>query len=111
MKALKPGYDPEAVQKELVDQVCAYFGRVFDDAEREKVALLRGCRNLEKRAQVLGFDSNGNIRPSLNDTAKHFNMNPQKIRKLLVTGGMYNTAEYREVTSLYKAGKIGRAHV
>jgi hypothetical protein len=33
MKKLKPGYNSEEIQGQLVDKVCEYFGRVYDDVE------------------------------------------------------------------------------
>ena len=36
MKRLKPGYNPEEIQGQLVDKVCNYFGRVYDDEEQER---------------------------------------------------------------------------
>lgn len=44
MKKLKPGYNPEEIQGQLVDKVCEYFGRVYNDAEQERHLSLRGHR-------------------------------------------------------------------
>lgn len=44
VRPLKPDYDAEAVQWNLIKQVCSYFGRVFDDKEQEKHRMLRGHR-------------------------------------------------------------------
>ena len=92
MKALKPGYDSEAVQKELVDRVCAYFGRVYDDYEAERIAALRGHRRGDEYwVEIMGEDA------TINETAEEFGITPSKVRKLLVTGGYFDTEQYREI--------------
>ena len=99
MKPLKPGYDSEAVQKSLVDEVCDYFGRVFDDDEQERHRLLRGHRPGDDRwVEIMGADV------TINETAKEFSITTQKVRKLLITGGYYDTEMYREVKKLKVAG-------
>ena len=102
MKALKSNYDSEAVQASLVEAVCSYFGRIFDDNEQRKHLMLRGHRpgdavwnNIMK-----GY-------PTINETAAHFDITPGKVRKLLITGGCYNTSLYKTVSRLKEEGKSG----
>lgn len=42
MKPLKPGNNPESAQDELVEKVCSYFGRIYDDDEHRRHMGLRG---------------------------------------------------------------------
>lgn len=92
MKALKPGYRPEAVQAELVRRVCDYFGRVYDNAEEERHRALRGHRpGDEKWAALMGSA------PTIRETAEAFGLSAAKIRKILITGGAYDTEMYRAV--------------
>ncbi len=42
--------------------------------------------------------------PTINETAEEFNMTPAKIRKILVTGGYYDTALYRSIMELRAQG-------
>ena len=51
MKKLKPGYNPEEIQGQLVDKVCEYFGRVYNDAEQERHLSLRGHRREMKHGK------------------------------------------------------------
>ena len=102
MKALKPNYDSEAVQASLVEVVCSYFGRVFDDNEQMKHRKLRGHRPGDK---VWNNIMDGY--PTLNETAAHFDITPGKVRKLLITGGCYNTSLYKTVSRLKAEGKSG----
>ena len=87
MKRLKPDYDSEAVQGELVEKVCSYFGRVFDDKEQERHNKLRG-----------------HGKPTINETAAEFDITSHKVRKLLVTGGYYDTALFRNIKELKDQG-------
>lgn len=92
VKALKPGYDSKAVQKELVDKVCAFFGRVYDDAEESKHLELRGYRRGDREwTHIMGSNM------TINEVAAHFKITPMKVRKLLITGGYYDTRMYREI--------------
>ena len=95
MKSLKPGYDPEVVQAVLVQNVCSFFGRVFTDEEQERHNLLRGHRpGDEKWNQIMRGD------PTIREAAESFGVTPQKIRKLLITGGYYDTETYRKIKKL-----------
>ncbi len=92
MKSKKPGYSSEVIQGELVEKVCAFFGRVFDDFEVERHAALRGLRpGSMKWIEIMGDE------PSINETAEKFCMSPMKVRKLLITGGCYDTEIFREI--------------
>ena len=114
MKKLKPGYNPEEIQGQLVDKVCNYFGRVYNDAEQERLLSLRGHRPGDEAWQeiMLGL-------PTINETAEEFNVTPAKIRKILVTGGYYDTELYRSIMELRTQGlgaeeiaeKIGKKKV
>ena len=100
MKALKPNYDSETVQASLVEAVCSYFGRIFDDSEQMKHRRLRGHRPGD---EVWNNIMNGY--PTLNETAAYFNITPGKVRKLLITGGCFDTETYRRIRDLKEAGK------
>ena len=99
MNPKKPGYDSEAVQAQLVKQICSYFGRIFDDFELERHAALRGHRpGDEKWLEIMEDD------PTIKETAEEFGISPMKVRKLLITGGCYDTELYREIKSLSDRG-------
>lgn len=99
MRPKKPGYDSEAVQAEQVRSVCDYFGRVFDDDEAERHAALRGHRPGDERWEtIMGGD------PTISETAEAFCISPMKVRKLLITGELYDTEKYRRIKQLQKAG-------
>ena len=98
MKPLKPGYDAKQEQNSLIQKVCDYFGRVYDDNEAGRMLGLRGCRDSDKRGEL------AKDRPSLNDTAKHFHINPQKVRRILVTGGLYKTSQAKEILTMFENG-------
>ena len=99
MKSKKPGYDSEAIQGELVEKVCSFFGRVFDDFEVERHAALRGLRpGSPKWIEIMGDD------PSINETAEKFGISPMKVRKILITGGCYDTGTFREIRKSKHAG-------
>jgi len=114
MKKLKPGYDPEEIQGQLVDKVCEYFGRIYNDAEQERHLSLRGHRPGDEAWQMIMRGL-----PTINETAEEFNVTPAKIRKILVTGGYYDTALYRSIMELRArgldaseiAGRIGKKKV
>ena len=44
-------------------------------------------------------------KPSINETAKIFALPPHKVRKLLITGGFYDTEVFRQIRSLKEEGK------
>ena len=99
MRKLKPGYNAEEVQGQLVDSVCKYFGRIYDDTEHERHMALRGHRAGDDTWQLIMQG-----RPTINETAEKFGVTPAKIRKILVTGGYYNTEMYRQVMALREQG-------
>ena len=99
MKKLKPGYNSEEIQGQLVDKVCEYFGRVYNDAEQERHLSLRGHRPEDEAWQKIMRGL-----PTINETAEMFNVTPAKIRKILVTGGYYDTALYRSIMALQAQG-------
>ena len=99
MKKLKPGYNSDEIQGQLVDKVCKYFGRVYGDAEQERHQALRGHRPGDEAWQKIMQGL-----PTINETAKEFHVTPAKIRKILVTGGCYNTELYRRIKELRKQG-------
>ena len=99
MKAKKPGYDSEAIQGELVERVCSFFGRVFDDYEAERHAALRGHRpGDEKWLEIMEDD------PTISETAEEFGVTPMKVRKLLITGNCYDTEIYRKIKQMRDKG-------
>ena len=99
MRPKKSGYDSEAVQADQVRSVCDYFGRVFDDDEAERHAALRGHRPGDEQWKMIMAGD-----PTISETAEAFCISPMKVRKLLITGGLYDTEIYREVQRLHKAG-------
>lgn len=106
MKPKKPGYDSKAVQADLVQKICSYFGRVYDDFEEERHAALRGHRPGNQKWEEIMMGE-----PTINETADEFELPPMKVRKLLITGGCYDTEMYRRVRELKGKGlsieKIG----
>ena len=84
MRKLKPNYNPETIQGELVEKVCEYFGRVYDDFEEERHLALRGRRTGDPKWEELMKGD-----PTINEVAKEFSMSTAKIRKILITGGCY----------------------
>ena len=95
MKAKKPGYDSKVVQEELLGIVCSYFGRVYDDFEEERHRALRGHRPSDKKwLEVMGED------PTINETAEEFDITPMKARKILITGGCFDTEIYRKIKKM-----------
>ena len=99
MRTKKPGYDSEDVQKELVERICLFFGRVYDDFEEERHLALRGHRPLDGKWEEIMM---GDL--TINETAKEFGITPMKVRKLLITGRCYDTEMYREVKLLREQG-------
>ena len=99
MKSLKPNYDAEAVQWDLIQQICSYFGRVFDDEEYEKHRRLRGHRPEDDVwKKIMGG------KPTVNQTAEKFHITPQKVKKLLITGGCYDTTLFRIIREKREQG-------
>lgn len=99
MKMKKPGYNSATVQGELVERICSFFGRVYDDFEEERHLALRGHRPSDQKWEEL---MNGD--PTINETAEEFGFTSMKVRKLLITGGNYDTAMYRAVKQLREQG-------
>ena len=99
MKPLKPGYDASVIQKELLDNVCAFFGRVYDDFEEERHAALRGHKpGDEYWIEIMGDDV------TINETAAEFGITAGKVKKILITGEYYDTEQYREIKRLTEQG-------
>ncbi len=99
MKQKKPGYDSKMVQGELVEKICSFFGRVYDDFEEERHQALRGhTPGDEKWEEIMMGD------PTINETAEEFDITSMKVRKLLITGGCYDTEMYRGVKRLKEKG-------
>ena len=65
----------------------------------ERHLALRGHRPGDEKWQVV---MQGH--PTINETAEEFNITPAKIRKILVTGGYYDTALYRSIMELRAQG-------
>ena len=101
MKKLKPGYNSEEIQGQLVDKVCEYFGRVYNDDEQERHLSLRGHRPGDEAWQKIMRGL-----PTINETAEEINVTPAKNRKILVTGGYYDTALYRLIMAMDIGGWI-----
>lgn len=68
---MKPDYDPEEVQAELIEAIATEY-------------------------------SSGS---SIRTVAKTFSLSPMKVRKLLITGGVYSTEYSEQIAALYKDGK------
>ena len=99
MKTKKPGYHSITEQEKLVKEVCAFFGRVYDDFEEERHLALRGHRpDDEKWIEIMGDD------PTINETAKEFHITPMKVRKLLIVGGCYDSEMFRTIAALRDSG-------
>ena len=99
VRQLKPDYNSEAVQLDLIKQVCSYFGRVFDDEEQEKHKKLRGHRPEDDAWKKIMFG-----KPTVNQTAEKFHITPQKVKKLLITGGCYDTSLFRTIRDMREQG-------
>lgn len=74
----KPDYNPEQVMKEFMDAVAEAFGS-YDDREDKTF-------------------------PGLNTVAAEFGITALKVRKLLITAGVYSTALSRQVAELHDGG-------
>ena len=99
MKQKKPGYNSKTVQGELVEKICSFFGRVYDDFEEERHQALRGHRSGDEKWEEIMMGD-----PTINETAEEFDITSMKVRKLLITGGCYDTEMYREVNRLKEKG-------
>lgn len=99
VRLLKPDYNSEAVQWDLIKQVCSYFGRVFDDEEQEKHRMLRGHRSEDDAWKKIMCG-----KPTVNQTAENFHITPQKVKKLLITGGCYDTSLFRTIRDMREQG-------
>ena len=100
MKKPKPE-EVKSSEDALISDVCSYFGRIYDDREEERAQSLRGLqrdRDKEKWKAIMGSD------PTINETAEAFSLPAGKIRKLLIAGGMYNTALFRQINELVDSG-------
>ena len=101
MKKPKPE-EVKISEDALIADVCSYFGRIYDDREEERAQSLRGLqrdRDKEKWRAIMRSD------PTINETAEAFELPAGKIRKLLIAGGMYNTALFRQINSLVAEGR------
>lgn len=96
---LSSDYNSEEIQGQLVESVCSFFGRVYDDMEQEKHAALRGHQPGDEKWQAIMQG-----RSTINETAVKFGVTPAKIRKILVTGGYYNTELYRLIKTMREQG-------
>ena len=96
MKKTKP--EEEA----LIRDVCSYFGRIYDDREEARTLSLRGLQRDRdrKKWRIIMGDT-----PTINETAEKFNLPTAKVRKLLIAGGKYNTALFRQINNLIAADK------
>lgn len=77
----KPNYSKQKITQELLDQITEAFGEVYDDRE------------------YIGEHS-----PSLWEVAKEFDIAPIKMRKLLITAGVYSTETSREIAKYMEDG-------
>ncbi len=68
----------ESVQESLVMDVCEFYGRPYDERDKEQ--------------------------PSMRATAEHFNISPLKVKKILVTGGLFQTQLSDEIQAMYLSG-------
>lgn len=68
---MKPYFDPDAVQNELIEAIVAEYSTGV----------------------------------SLRSVAKTFSLSPTKVRKILITGGVYSTEYSERINALYKDGK------
>lgn len=80
-KKKKPTYDPERSMEELLSALAKDYG-AYDD------------RNNEEEHE-----------PSLNALSVKYDLNPLKVRKLLITAGVYSTSTSRRIVSYINNGK------
>lgn len=77
----KPKYNKQKITQELINQIVAAFGEAYDDRE---------CT--------------GEHKPSLRELAGEFDIAPIRMRKLLITAGVYSTETSRQIASYIEAG-------
>ena len=68
----------ESVQESLVMEVCEAYGRPYTEGDKEK--------------------------PSMRNIAEQFGISPMKVKKILVTGGLFQTDMSDEIQRLYASG-------
>ena len=85
----KPSYNKYKITQELLEQIAEAFGTPYDD---------RDCAEKHK--------------PSLREVAEAFGIAPIRMRKLLITAGVYSTTLSREIAAYMESGmsveEIGR---
>lgn len=79
---LKPNYNKEEVNKELIDKIVEFYHGPYDD------------RDDFPRTSV-----------SLRDVAKEFKISTMKARKILITAGQYSIVQSRLINELHTQGK------
>ena len=77
----KPDYNGKRTMEELMAAVCDYYGTAVDD-----------------RREI-----NGHV--SLREVAEYFDITVMKVRKILITAGLYSTKTSRKVQQLVQEGK------
>ncbi len=100
MKPKKPNYSPEAEQNKIIEEVCTFFGRIYDDFEEERHKMLRGIKKEDARWEEIMMGD-----PTINETAEEFGITPKKVRKLLIMGGCYSTTTTQAIQEKIKEGK------
>jgi len=100
MKPKKPNYSPEAEQNKIIEEVCTFFGRVYDDFEEERHKMLRGIKKEDARWEEIMMGD-----PTINETAEEFGITTKKVRKLLIMGGCYSTTTTQAIQEKIKEGK------
>ena len=68
----------ESVQESLVMDVCEFYGRPYDERDKEQ--------------------------PSMRATAEHFGISALKVKKILLTGGLFQTQLSDEIQAMYLSG-------
>ena len=68
----------ESIKESLVMEVCEAYGRPYTEGDKEK--------------------------PSMRNIAEQFGISPMKVKKILVTGGLFQTDMSDEVQRLYASG-------
>ena len=68
----------ESIQESLVMEVCEAYGRPYTEGDKEK--------------------------PSMRNIAEQFGISPMKVKKILVTGGLFQTDMSDEIQRLYASG-------
>lgn len=77
----KPFYNKQKITRELLDRIAEAFGAPYDD---------RDCV--------------GEHKPSLREVAEVFDIAPIRMRKLLITAGVYSTKLSREIVAYVESG-------